>query len=125
MVSHPIHNLPFPNTQCKTRADLAHNFIAWANNPDFLARKTVSTPGFDAIIGQAAAGVERTMDINGNVDNPNSLKLPVEWVISKGGEYFFSPSISALREEFALKPTTLNGNGVHGNGHSNGAHLEL
>lgn len=63
------------------------------------------------------------MDINGDTNNPNSFKLPVEWVISKGGEYFFLPSISALREEFALKPVlngyrTYNGNGVHnGNGH--------
>ena len=37
--------------------------------------------------------------------NPNSqateLPLP-EWVIPKGGEYFFSPSIPALKETFAL-----------------------
>lgn len=70
------------------------------------------------------------MDINGNVDKPGSFKLPVEWVISKGGEYFFSPSISALREVFALKPMA-NGHGPHGkgyengNGHHNGALLEL
>ncbi|KUJ16039.1 Dyp-type peroxidase [Mollisia scopiformis] len=95
----------------------------WANNPNFLARKNVTVPGFDAIIGQAANGGPRAMDINGDTNNPNSFKLPVEWVISKGGEYFFLPSISALREEFALKPVlngygTYNGNGVHnGNGH--------
>ena len=30
-----------------------------------------------------------------------SLTLPT-WVVPKGGEYFFSPSIPALKETFAL-----------------------
>lgn len=33
-------------------------------------------------------------------DQGNSLPLPT-WVVPKGGEYFFSPSISALRSKFA------------------------
>lgn len=38
--------------------------------------------------------------------NPNSpennIAFPFEFVVSKGGEYFFSPSISALRDSFAF-----------------------
>ena len=30
------------------------------------------------------------------------LPLPREWVVPKGGEYFFSPSIPALKGTFAL-----------------------
>ena len=30
------------------------------------------------------------------------LKLDAEWVQSRGGEYFFTPSIPALKKTFAL-----------------------
>ena len=33
------------------------------------------------------------------------LPLPREWVVPKGGEYFFSPSIPALKGSFALTET--------------------
>lgn len=38
------------------------------------------------------------------VDNvASSLNLgPQEWVVSKGGAYFFSPSIPALKEKFSI-----------------------
>jgi hypothetical protein len=31
------------------------------------------------------------------------LKLPIDFVVPKGGEYFFSPSLKTLRDELALK----------------------
>ena len=38
--------------------------------------------------------------------NPKSQKaeidLPQEWVVSKGGEYFFTPSLPTLKSKFAL-----------------------
>lgn len=34
-------------------------------------------------------------------DETKRLSLADDWVISRGGEYFFSPSISALQETFA------------------------
>ncbi|KAI0636148.1 peroxidase TAP [Trametes polyzona] len=71
----------------------------WANNPSFPPKNV--TPGFDAIIGQTNDSSTRT--INGmDPKNPSgSLSLPVEWVVPKGGEYFFVPSIPALRTKFA------------------------
>jgi len=76
---------------------------SWANAPNFPPGKDkltppVPTPGIDAIIGQAS-----TRDLVGTDPNAQTkdLSLPTEWVISKGGEYFFSPSISALQETFS------------------------
>jgi len=63
-------------------------------------------PGFDAIIGQAGNGGPRNVDIKGGNDDAGKLSLPVEWVVSRGGEYFFSPSIPALRGKFALKKSS-------------------
>ena len=43
--------------------------------------------------------------------NPDSVATELDlgfqkWVVAKGGEYFFSPSILALRETFAKKERT-------------------
>jgi deferrochelatase/peroxidase EfeB len=59
----------------------------------------VPQPGLDTIIGQ---GDNNELVITGA--NPHKLdeKLDVRrWVKPRGGEYFFSPSISALRDAFA------------------------
>ncbi|EPE29320.1 Dimeric alpha+beta barrel [Glarea lozoyensis ATCC 20868] len=58
-------------------------------------------PGVDGIIGQAEKGGVRQMDILNDNDPAGKVKLPKEWVISRGGEYFFSPSISQLKKKFA------------------------
>jgi hypothetical protein len=54
----------------------------------------------DPIIGQAGGGALRSM--SGTIpDQPLiDLALP-EFVVPRGGEYFFSPSISALRDTLA------------------------
>lgn len=61
-------------------------------------------PGLDPIIGQTTAGGLRVM--SGTNPDPKAqsedLSLTAEWVIPKGGEYFFAPSISALKTVFAL-----------------------
>ena len=60
------------------------------------------TPGFDPIIGQAPNGGVRAMS-GVNPKDPNvDLSLPTEWVLSKGGEYFFTPSIPTLKNTFAV-----------------------
>ncbi|PNS15653.1 hypothetical protein CAC42_4105 [Sphaceloma murrayae] len=59
-------------------------------------------PGFDPIIGQNADDSDRTMTGAAVGDVGSSLNLgPFEWVVSKGGAYFFTPSIPALKEKFS------------------------
>jgi Dyp-type peroxidase family len=83
---------------------------AWANNAKFPPGKDkltppVPVPGMDPIIGQLPRNPTTPLPIRELVgSNPaaqtKELTLHQEWVISKGGEYFFSPSISALRDVF-------------------------
>ncbi|KDQ59140.1 hypothetical protein JAAARDRAFT_57097 [Jaapia argillacea MUCL 33604] len=77
----------------------------WANNPAFPPPppnppKAIQ-PGFDPIIGQAAGAAARTMSGDQPGSQASQLSLPIEFVISRGGEYFFTPSISALRNTLA------------------------
>ncbi|MCJ1240810.1 hypothetical protein MMC14_008814 [Varicellaria rhodocarpa] len=80
---------------------LINNRVGWANNTGFPINKPIA-PGFDAIIGQAPDAGPRTL----SGTNPNSqsteLALNADWVVPKGGEYFFSPSIPALKGTFAV-----------------------
>ncbi|KIP02827.1 DyP-type peroxidase [Phlebiopsis gigantea 11061_1 CR5-6] len=70
--------------------------IAWANTANFPPAK-LETPGLDAVIGQ---GTPRT---SGGLDPNNQTKMFTvpQFVVPKGGEYFFVPSIPALTSEFA------------------------
>jgi hypothetical protein len=57
------------------------------------------------------SGFDPIMGLNGNkardMFDPEvqgmDLKIGLDFVLPKGGEYFFSPSIHALRNVFALK----------------------
>ncbi|EJF56508.1 Dyp-type peroxidase [Dichomitus squalens LYAD-421 SS1] len=73
---------------------------SWADNTGFPIKKPV-TPGFDAIIGQNGNGPRSLSGANPK-NQSATLALPANWVVPKGGEYFFSPSIPALRSTFAL-----------------------
>lgn len=81
--------------------------LVWANNVNFPREKPDAPPpqaGFDAIIGAALsnkAEPSRYMSGFDASDQAKPLCLTDDWVIAKGGEYFFSPSISALQETFA------------------------
>ncbi|KAF8518402.1 fungal peroxidase [Hysterangium stoloniferum] len=73
---------------------------SWANNPDFIFGKTDSTPGFDPIIGQNAGQARFVSGLNPQ-DANQDITLVNDFVQSRGGEYFFSPSISALKTTFS------------------------
>ena len=79
-------------------------FLAWVNTVTFPPKKnpdgSVLSPGFDPIIGQAD-NAARTMVGFDPKAQANTLNLTNEWVISRGGEYFFVPSITALMEVIA------------------------
>ncbi|THH17068.1 dyp-type peroxidase [Bondarzewia mesenterica] len=75
---------------------------SWANNTQFPPRdKSTVIPGFDPIIGQADGAARHVTGSNPQAAG-NQLTLPIDFVVPKGGEYFFSPSIPALRDTFAL-----------------------
>ncbi|OCH94868.1 peroxidase TAP [Obba rivulosa] len=74
---------------------------SWANNTGFPIDKPV-TPGFDPIIGQATDPSSRTLSGTNPNAQSNTLALPTQWVVPKGGEYFFSPSIPALKSTLVL-----------------------
>lgn len=77
--------------------------IGWANATDFPPFKTaVANPGFDAIIGQTNGDVPRSIVGTDPNNQSANLTLPTEWVVPKGGEYFFTPSIPVLSSKFAL-----------------------
>jgi hypothetical protein len=69
----------------------------WSNNKSFPPKGNFVS-GYDPIIGQNGNDTRDTFD--SRAEN-NDLQLPVDWVVPKGGEYFFSPSIRALAETFA------------------------
>ncbi|KAJ6572014.1 DyP-type peroxidase [Mycena capillaripes] len=69
----------------------------WANNAGFVH----SGVGVDPIIG-ALAGAQRAI---GGLDPTNSAKtttLTTDFVVSRGGEYFFSPSLSAIASTLSV-----------------------
>jgi hypothetical protein len=74
---------------------------AWANSPNFIFGKNESTPGLDPIIGQAGNGAVRDVSGVDILDPAHDISVPV-FVQSRGGEYFFTPSISALSNTIAL-----------------------
>lgn len=71
---------------------------SWADNANFPPKAV--TAGLDPIVGQDAGGARSMIGTNPNSQS-TSLSLPT-WVVPRGGEYFFSPSIAALKETFAL-----------------------
>ncbi|KAF8513631.1 DyP-type peroxidase [Gautieria morchelliformis] len=68
---------------------------SWANNVNFFFDKTDKTPGFDPIIG-ANGGQERFVSGLDPTNSTRDMTLVTDFVRSRGGEYFFSPSIAAI-----------------------------
>ncbi|POS72801.1 dyp-type peroxidase [Diaporthe helianthi] len=82
---------------------------AWANAVNFPpGAPPGQTPGFDPLIGQIDNTVHNEGPRNMTGANPADVAASMDlgfqvWVVPKGGEYFFSPSISVLRDTFATK----------------------
>ena len=77
------------------------NLTFLTNNPGFPFAKNVSNIGFDPIIGQNP-GQSRLMNGYDPTDASKDLTLNQQFVIARGGEYFFAPSISALAGELSV-----------------------
>jgi len=78
---------------------------SWVNTTTFPPQKTNPdgsplSPGFDALIGQANAQTRSLVGFDPKAQQ-NTLQLPNEFVIARGGEYFFVPSLTALKEVIA------------------------
>lgn len=86
----------------QSRIDLGFQFIQtrWSNTENFPPGKN-QDPGFDPIIG-ANHGQARVMSGYDIDDASRSLTLLQDFVVSRGGEYFFSPSIEALRDVISV-----------------------
>jgi deferrochelatase/peroxidase EfeB len=81
----------------QSQIDQGFRFIQtrWENDPKFVPGKNVA-PGWDPIMGEANGAIRWFTGADPN--NPTAQTgLPMDFVVSRGGEYFFSPSISAIR----------------------------
>ncbi|KAG8778164.1 hypothetical protein FRC12_025137 [Ceratobasidium sp. 428] len=82
-----------------TKDGFRHIQIDWANIVDFPRHKNVKA-GFDPLVGQNNGGPRHTL----GKQNGTSLALPYDFIIARGGEYFFTPSIQALKTVFIGEP---------------------
>ncbi|KAJ7205969.1 dye-decolorizing peroxidase precursor [Mycena pura] len=88
------------------QASIGNGFVflqnVWINNNGFPFGKVDPTPGVDPIIG---TGIDALFGLTGGPQNISGMDpanpaldivRPETYVVSRGGEYFFSPSLSGL-----------------------------
>nr|WAW38290.1 DyP-type peroxidase [Chondrostereum purpureum] len=82
--------------------DLGFRFVqrTWANNANFIFGKSDPTPGADPIIG-ALGGAQRPVSGLDPLDPDHDITLQTDFVVSRGGEYFFAPPVSAILDPIA------------------------
>ncbi|KAJ4470803.1 fungal peroxidase [Lentinula aciculospora] len=90
------------------QSDIANGFAFlqqfWANNANFPGAKA-TPPGVDPIIGTDGLGQADVSRNPSGLDPNDSTKIITidqDFVVSRGGEYFFSPSLSAIQNTLAL-----------------------
>ncbi|KAJ7636939.1 fungal peroxidase [Roridomyces roridus] len=69
----------------------------WANKPNFVH----TGEGYDPIVG-ADAGAPRVVTGLDPTNSTKSLTLPIDFIVSRGGEYFFAPSLSAINTTLSV-----------------------
>ncbi|KAJ6578622.1 fungal peroxidase [Mycena sp. CBHHK59/15] len=73
----------------------------WADNANFVHPGT----GVDPIIGRATGSAADAPRVIGGLDPTNSsrtITIMTDFVVSRGGEYFFSPSLSAIANTLSV-----------------------
>lgn len=88
-------------------SDSRWNFLSvgWYNNVDFPPNKPTQ-PGYDPIFGQTGMeqeGQDRFMSGANPSLESQLMSFPHKFIDVRGGEYFFSPSISTLRDIIGAK----------------------
>jgi hypothetical protein len=79
-------------------------YSGWASNHHFPDRKTHFVggdgPGIDAFVGQRLDHhPPRSIGLPDG-KYPTEARMPLDsWVVQRGGDYFFTPSLSALQNE--------------------------
>jgi uncharacterized protein YrrD len=68
--------------------------VNWSNNAKFIFGKNITSIGLDMVIGHNGTDVRRAAGLDPT--DFNKVFVQNQTVISNGGEYFFTPSISAL-----------------------------
>lgn len=97
-----IQQSKFSRTPGKALAvDIDGACAEWVNTTTFPPFKQPTIPGFDPIIGQAPDEGIRMMSGSDPKDQAENITLDRQFVVPKGGEHFFSPSIPALKQTFA------------------------
>lgn len=76
--------------------------LGWANNPKFPPNTINAVPGLDGIIGQSPVGTAIQVAGTDPESPSNLLTLPKQFVVPRGGEYFFVPSVSALKRVMSV-----------------------
>ncbi|KIJ48051.1 hypothetical protein M422DRAFT_163272, partial [Sphaerobolus stellatus SS14] len=74
---------------------------AWANQPLFPFGKSDRTPGYDPIVGANSGQTRFVSGLDPN-DANHDYTMETDFVVSRGGEYFFSPPISALSDVLSV-----------------------
>ncbi|MBW0492019.1 hypothetical protein O181_031734 [Austropuccinia psidii MF-1] len=81
----------------------------WCNNINFPPKSTVKvTPGFDLLIGQTSNQAPRVASniipkgTAGDSDPNNTLTALQQFIVPLGGEYFFMPSLEAIKTKLTL-----------------------
>ncbi|EIN07199.1 peroxidase TAP [Punctularia strigosozonata HHB-11173 SS5] len=68
----------------------------WSNSQIFPPAKLDLSPGFDPLIGQNSGGTRTAGGLN-PYDQTRDYVLK-DFIVSRGGDYFFSPSLSAIHD---------------------------